>query len=251
MLKSSLQPAVLALDTSTEQMSIAVQRGAQVWTWEGPGGAQSSAHLIPAIEGLMAQAQLRYTDLACIAFGQGPGSFTGLRTACSVAQGLGFAAGVPLLPVDSLMATAQAALPAHDATRVALTPWRVLALLDARMDEVYAAAFTCTPGIDGHGVWHADAEAVLCKPEALALEFTSPVDAICGNALAAYGARLPWPELPRWPSLPTAQAMLSLVPALLAQGLAVPAEAAMPRYIRNKVAQTTAEREALKRPQGA
>ncbi len=237
--------AVLALDTSTEQMSIAVQRGAQLWSWEGPGGAQSSAHLIPAIEGLMAQAGLAYADLACIAFGQGPGSFTGLRTACSVAQGLGFAAGVPLLPVDSLMATAQAARQAH-ADQID-EPLRVLALLDARMDEVYAAPFSYMPANHGQGVWHADAEAVLCKPEALAAAFTQPLQALCGNAFAAYGERLPWPELPRWTALPTAQAMLALVPTLLAQGLAVPAEAAMPRYIRNKVAQTTAEREALKR----
>ena len=238
--------AVLALDTSTEQMSIAVQRGAQLWSWEGPGGAQSSAHLIPAIEGLMVQAGLAYADLACIAFGQGPGSFTGLRTACSVAQGLGFAAGVPLLPVDSLMATAQAARQAH--ADPGDEPLRVLALLDARMDEVYAAPFSYMPANHGQGVWHADTEAVLCKPEALAAAFTQPVQALCGNAFAAYGERLPWPELPRWTALPTAQAMLALVPKLLAQGLSVPAEAAMPRYIRNKVAQTTAEREALKRP---
>lgn len=112
------------------------------------------------------------------------------------------------------------------------------------MDEVYAAPFTYTPG--HKPVWHADTEAVLCKPEALALAFTPPVQALCGNAFAAYGERLPWPELPRWTALPTAQAMLALVPMLLAQGLSVPAEAAMPRYIRNKVAQTTAEREALK-----
>lgn len=241
-----MQMAVLALDTSTEQMSIAVQRGAQVWSWEGPGGAQSSAHLIPAIEGLMAQAGLAYADLACIAFGQGPGSFTGLRTACSVAQGLGFAAGVPLLPVDSLMATAQAARQAH--ADPVDEPLRVLAVLDARMDEVYAATFSDRSAHAAQGVWHADAEAVLCKPEALASSFTQPIHAICGNAFAAYGERLPWPELPRWAALPTATAMLALVPALLAQGLAVPAELAMPRYIRNKVAQTTAEREALKRP---
>lgn len=235
---------VLALDTSTEQMSIAVQRGAQVWAWEGPGGAQSSAHLIPAIEDLMAQAGLRYMELSCIAFGQGPGSFTGLRTACSVAQGLGFAAHVPLLAVDSLMATAEAARQAHAPQAFEL---RVLALLDARMDEVYACAFDLRA--DG---WHACAEAELLRPEGLSDVAADPaLMALCGNAFAAYGPRLPRPELPRWQALPTAQAMLKLVPALWVRGLAVPAEEAMPRYIRNKVAQTTAEREALKRPQGS
>ena len=234
---------VLALDTSTEQMSIAVQAGARVWTWEGPGGAQSSAHLIPAIEGLMAQAHLTYTDLDCIAFGQGPGSFTGLRTACSVAQGLGFAANVPLLPVDSLMATAEAARQAHAPHAAEL---RVLALLDARMDEVYA----CTFEHHAEG-WRASAEAQLLRPEDLGdLAIDPALNALCGNAFEAYGPRLPRAELPRWSALPTATAMLKLAPALMARGLAVPAEQAMPRYIRNKVAQTTAEREALKRPLG-
>ncbi|MFS2054919.1 tRNA (adenosine(37)-N6)-threonylcarbamoyltransferase complex dimerization subunit type 1 TsaB, partial [Variovorax sp. CT11-76] len=72
-------PDVLAFDTSTEQLSIAVRRGERVWTHEGAGGAQSSATLIPLIQQLLAEAGLALAQLDAIAFGRGPGSFTGLR----------------------------------------------------------------------------------------------------------------------------------------------------------------------------
>ena len=92
---------LLAFDTSTDVMSIAVQRtvdgSAQVWQQTAVGGAQTSTHLIPVIQQLMAQADLRFDQLDAIVFGRGPGSFTGLRTACSVAQGLAFGAKVPVL----------------------------------------------------------------------------------------------------------------------------------------------------------
>ena len=76
---------LLALDTSTDTLSIAVQRGDAVWEHSGPGGPQTSTELIPAILALMAQAGLEFAELRAIVFGRGPGSFTGLRTACSVA----------------------------------------------------------------------------------------------------------------------------------------------------------------------
>ncbi|MBC7471527.1 MAG: tRNA (adenosine(37)-N6)-threonylcarbamoyltransferase complex dimerization subunit type 1 TsaB, partial [Ramlibacter sp.] len=75
---------LLAFDTSTETMSIAVADGARLWRHSGTGGAQASSTLIPAIQALLAEAGLGLRQLDAIAFGHGPGSFTGLRTACSV-----------------------------------------------------------------------------------------------------------------------------------------------------------------------
>ena len=99
---------LLAFDTSTDALSIAVQHGARVWQHSGAGGAQASATLIPAIRDLRAQAGLSFDQLDAVVFGRGPGSFTGLRTACAVAQGLAFGArggqGVPVLPLDTLLA---------------------------------------------------------------------------------------------------------------------------------------------------
>jgi len=97
---------LLAFDTSTEVLSIAVQNGAAMYEFVGTGGAQASSRLIPEIQVLMAKAGLALQDLDGIAFGAGPGAFTGLRASCAVAQGLGFGANVPLLPINTLHAVA-------------------------------------------------------------------------------------------------------------------------------------------------
>ncbi|APW40218.1 tRNA (adenosine(37)-N6)-threonylcarbamoyltransferase complex dimerization subunit type 1 TsaB [Rhodoferax koreense] len=224
---------LLAFDTSTEHLSIALTDGRQVWQHTGAGGAKASAALIPAVLALLAQAGLRLADLQAIAFGAGPGSFTGLRTACSVAQGLAFGAKLPVLPVDTLLAVAEEARHTQGATRV-------VAVLDARMDEMYTGRYRWTDGR-----WHAEADFSLVRPEALSI----PAGwVLAGNAMPVYGERFA-PRVDAEPdvfALPTATAMLRLGPALLAAGAAVPASEALPRYIRDKVAQTTAERLAVK-----
>ena len=227
---------LLALDTSTEQMSIAVQRRdvATPWQHSAAGGAHSSTHLIPEIQKLLAQAELSFAQLDAIVFGAGPGSFTGLRTACSVAQGLAFGADVPVLPVDTLLAVAEEArwqLAGADG-------FAVTALLDARMDELYAASY-----VFESGVWKQTEGCRLIKPENLGWD---GVGVLAGNGFAAYGARLPDGPGLRLLALPTASAMLRLAPALLAAGGAVAAAQALPTYIRDKVAQTTLERAAAK-----
>ncbi len=231
---------LLAFDTSTELISIAVTREVdglpRVWQHTGAGGAQASSALIPAIETLMAEAELSFEQLDAIAFGRGPGSFTGLRTACAVAQGLGFGAVVPLLPVDTLLAVAEEAR-ARQAPQA--SQLRVLALLDARMDELYAAPYDYADGR-----WQQRREFRLGKPEQVSAD---AVDALAGNVFAEYGERLrASATLPCWQALPTATAMLRLAPALLAKGNAVAAELALPLYIRDKVALTTEERAAAK-----
>ncbi len=235
---------LLAFDTSTDTLSIAVQRGeggaAQAWHHTGPGGAQASTALIPAIQQLMAQAGLQFDQLNAIAFGRGPGSFTGLRTACSVAQGLAFGAGVPVLPVDTLMAVAEEArFKAIESGHLeANVCFNVLALLDARMDEVYAAHYEFDSKLFNiHGDYQ------LIRPEKLAMEsFLQNGSLVAGNALAVYGERLAIGAAAYIHALPTASALLRLAPALLAAEQAVPADQALPTYIRDKVARTTQER---------
>ena len=221
---------LLAFDTSTEILSIALQAGQEgrVLEHTGAGGAHASATLIPAIEQLMAQAGLAMAELDAIAFGRGPGSFTGLRTAAAVAQGLGFGAGVPVLPIDTLLAVAEEAHAQCGATRV-------VALLDARMDEVYFAAY------EREGTrWRTLQAPALGRPEAVSV----PAGwTIAGNAHELHAARLP-ADAPHIHALPTARALLRLAPAFLADSAVHPAAQALPLYIRDKVAQTTAERAA-------
>lgn len=230
---------LLAFDTSTDTLSIAVGDGAQVWQHSGAGGAQASTTLIPAILALLDQAGLRLDQLDAIAFGSGPGSFTGLRTACSVAQGLAFGAHKPVLPIDTLMAVAEEARVQHGVEQVQ-------ALLDARMDEIYTGFYAYS-----QGRWQQRADFQLLRPEAVLQEEGW---ALAGNALAVYADRIPAATASnglRCAALPTATAMLRLAPALLAAGQAVAADQALPRYIRDKVAQTTDERMAAKAAVGA
>ena len=213
---------LLAFDTSTETMFIAVTDGTKIWQYTAEGGAKTSAALIPAIMALLREANLTLQLLDAIVFGRGPGSFTGLRTACSVAQGLAFGAGgIQVLPVDTLLAVAEEA-------RLKTEVNSIQAVLDARMGEVYAASYT-----HENGSWHANSEVQLCKPEQLQVE---PDVQLAGNCLD---------DQNRIHALPTATAMLRLAPAMLAAGLGVPADQALPLYVRDKVAQTTAERLAM------
>lgn len=239
----------LAFDTSTDVLSLGVAHGDQVWTQTLPGGAQSSSGLIPAVLAMLAEADLPLTSLDAIVFGRGPGSFTGLRTACAVAQGLALGADVPVLPVDTLLAVAEEAR--FEQSRAGLlspnADLTVLAMLDARMDEVYSAVYGWQAARHGegqeHGHWQNLSALQVSAPERLQSPDTGTV-LQAGNVFAAYGERLP--QGLRCQAMPTAAALLRLAPALWAQGHAVPAEQAMPLYIRDKVAQTTLEREALK-----
>ena len=225
--------AFLAFDTATEQMSIALAVGERVWTYEAVGGALASATLIPTILALLHQADVSLRDLDAIAFGRGPGAFTGLRTACSVAQGLALGAGKLVLPIDTLLAVAEDA-------RAGAPDLRVWAMLDARMNELYAAQYQFAGG-----QWQVLDAPMLTTAEALNRRWQeAPPQAVAGNALPAFhdhlqtGAAVLVPQ-----ASPRASAMLPLARALWRQGGAVDAALALPQYLRDKVALTTAERE--------
>lgn len=184
------------------------------------------------VPGLL-QALLRERDLTlaqcdAIAFGAGPGSFTGVRTACGLAQGLAFGAGLPVTPVVTLLAMA-------DAARAKGAGDHIVAVLDARMGEVYWAQYR----FDGQ--WQ-----TVTAPRLSAPEEVSEQDASCavGNGLAAYEDRFAGLRvLQRRPELmPHASHMALLGRNMLRQGLAVHARDAQPLYLRNKVALTTVER---------
>ena len=164
---------ILAFDTATEQMSLALGIDADVVAaFDAPGGSLASATLLPAILRLLAGAGMGVRDLDAIAFGRGPGAFTGLRTACAVAQGLAWGAGKPVLPVDSLLAVAETA-------RAGQAEARVWALLDARMDEVYAAQYA-----HGAGGWTVvDAPALESRLAGVALDHVAAA-ALWRHALA-------------------------------------------------------------------
>ena len=230
-------PTLLAFDTSTEVMSIALVRDGAVSSRDGEGGAQASQHLIPEALRLLRDAGLALRDVDAIAFGHGPGAFTGLRTACSVAQGLAFGAGKPVLPVDSLMLVADDARAQCDAQH-----WWVA--MDARMDEIYAASYR----FDGSR-WHNDVAPALYTLPALAARWdVEPPQAVAGSALEVFGGRLPLPahvaRVAR--SRSRAEALARIALQAWCQGEAIDAAQALPLYLRDKVALTTAERDAKK-----
>lgn len=235
-----MSAVLLAFDTSTEALSVALCWPQGRLAWNGEGGAQASAALLPRVRAQLAQAGLRWADLDAIAFGRGPGAFTGLRTACAVAQGLAFGTGLPVLPVDSLLIVAEDArarcLP--DAARC-----EVAVAMDARMGELYAARY----GWDG-ARWRTACAPMLCAPADLPAgwepEGTAPaVRAGSGLALLpagrgiAAGASLAQTD-------DRAAALLRLGQAAWDAGEAVDPAQALPVYLRDKVALTTAERAA-------
>ena len=251
----------LAIETSTDILSLALASthgdASEVWTRTLDGGSKSSQLVLPEIVQLMEEAQIGFTNLTAVVFGKGPGSFTGLRTACSVAQGLAFGANAPVLPIDTLLAVAEEARfqNAQQHTQNSAQPsedvQRFFVAMDARMDQVYTAAYECKSEWQSQKqvTWQCVQAPSVNSPEDISVpaewqdcEFTT-----IGNAWQAFAAR--WPAAlsrTHMHAMPTAQALLRLAPVAFAQGLAVSPEDALPIYIRDKVAQTTQEREQIK-----
>jgi len=233
--------ALLALDTSTERISVALCVGEREWIHEATGGAGASAALLPAIMDLLAHAGITVRELDAIAFGRGPGAFTGVRTTCSVVQGLAFGAGKAVLPLDTLLVVAEDAR-----ARCAFTD--VWVAMDARMDEIYAAHYAHTDAC-----WHVLSAPALYTIESLDARWKNePPLAVAGSALGALGERLRHGSAHAAPlAWPSGNALLRLARAAWAQGQAVDAAEALPLYLRDKVALTTVERDALKAAKAA
>jgi tRNA threonylcarbamoyladenosine biosynthesis protein TsaB len=232
-------PIILAIETSSELASCALFNSgatpAAVISRETSGVRTHSQSVLPMVQELLREAGVKLADCDAIAFGAGPGSFTGVRTACGVAQGLAFGAGLPVLPMVTLEAMAEACRARAGATEV-------LAVLDARMNEVYWAQYRYADG-----AWAALCAPALGAPQDVAPQLV-PGLAACGNGFAAYPEAFAGKAFAAdaiGDLLPHARDMAVLGAAALAAGLAVPADQAQPLYLRNKVAYTSAERQAI------
>ena len=221
---------ILAIETSGERGSVALLADATLHEYVLEGHARHSEHLLPTLRRLLGEAGLSLGQLDGLAFGAGPGAFTGLRLACGVVQGLALGTGLPVVPVGSLQALALEA---------PVGP--VLTATDARMGEVYWAAFDndgaepreilqprCTPPEDlriaGDGAWTGT-----------------------GSAFAAYPERIPTAVLQSLARVtaqeaPQARAVARIAARRIERGETVSAARAAPLYVRDKVALTTAER---------
>ena len=184
----------------------------------------------------MSEAGYALRELDGIAFGAGPGSFTGIRIACGLAQGLALANDLPVVPIATLEALAEAAWTGGGHSRI-------VTCLDARMREVYVAAYA---RIDG--LWETEADPAVMSPTAVA-GLGGPGWFGAGNGFAAYPALAAQLELATTDGTmrPSARAVAELGLKRLARGEAVAAEDAMPLYVRHRVALTTAERDAGER----
>lgn len=221
---------LLALDTSTQWCSAALWLDGRVLVREEDAGQRHSDLVLPMVGSLLGQAGVTLQSLDAIVFGVGPGSFTGVRIACGVAQGLAFGAGLPLVPVSTLEALAQASGAA-----------RVIAALDARIGEIYHAAYEREAT---H--WRCLAEPSLCRPDDAPLVAGADWTG-CGSGFDVYEAALRARHGAALSGIvhglvPHARAMAALGVEACRAGRLVAPEDAAPLYVRDKVAMTLGER---------
>ena len=234
---------MLAFDTSTEALSVALHCDAGSWVWNGPGGAAASAQLLPQIRRLLQQAGVELAQLQAIAFGNGPGAFTGLRTACAVAQGLALGAALPVLPVDSLLIVAEGVRAEHREA-----PTDIDVVMDARMGEVYAGRYRWAGGR-----WLCQVAPALRTLDGLhVLWAQQPPLCVAGSAVPTFGERLHSGDALRVADdIDRAAALMRVAQQMWHEHGGVDAAQALPLYLRDKVAMTVAEREALRHPRAA
>jgi tRNA threonylcarbamoyladenosine biosynthesis protein TsaB len=223
-------PIILAIETSSELASCALLRGETVISRVSSGVRTHSQSILPMIQELLAEAGIALKDCDAIAFGSGPGSFTGVRTACGIAQGLAFGASLPVVPVVTLDAMALACRQRHGAADV-------LAVLDARMGEVYWAQYLFEADAANIAEPAAVLPPTLSAPEGV-LPQAAPV--ACGNGLSAYAEA--FPAGGHAEVMPHAEQIAQLASIAFAAGKTVTAAEAQPLYLRNKIAYTQAER---------
>lgn len=221
---------LLALDTATDGCSAATWEGDTVHERFELAPRRHGQLLLSMVNEVLSDAGWEISDLDAVAFGRGPGSFTGVRIAAATAQGLAFGADLPVVAVSSLGALAQAAFATLGVRRCA-------AALDARMDEVYFGAFE----IDSEGIAQPAQRERVCPPEDVRLPGGKPWTAV-GGGWAAYESRLVARlgeriEAVHAHAYPRARDVAVLAAYGFSRGKGVKAEAALPVYLRDRVTQ--------------
>ncbi|SDY27503.1 tRNA (adenosine(37)-N6)-threonylcarbamoyltransferase complex dimerization subunit type 1 TsaB [Nitrosomonas sp. Nm33] len=222
---------ILALDTSTEYCSLALWLEGETLSREVLAGQKHTELLLPMLQEMLAESGLALTQLDGFAFGAGPGSFTGVRIACGIVQGLAFATDLPVIGISTLEAMAQRIGASH-----------VMTALDARMGEIYYAAY-----IQAADDWSIVQAPILCLPQHIPQPPGEGCWVGCGSGFDQYHellSQLYSNSLCRIElgCYPHAQEIALLAAPKLMKGLGIAAEEAAPVYIRNKVALKESER---------
>jgi tRNA threonylcarbamoyladenosine biosynthesis protein TsaB len=226
-------PTILAIDTATTDCSVALLVDDRLIGRSEAVGQKHSERVLPLVDAVLTEAGVPLTSVAAFAFGAGPGSFTGLRIACGIVQGLAYGAGRPVIPVGNLRALAASAFEPADSA--------LLAAIDARMNEAYCAVYRNDEDMTELR------PAALERPESLAgIAREWRVSAVAGEALSVFPEAWTIDRTVR--RVPLARASAAVIARLargdLARGRAVRAADAAPLYVRDRVALTIDERRA-------
>lgn len=222
---------ILAIDTATEACSAALWNTGEICAHFELCPREHTQRILPVVQDILSQSGVTLAELDALAFGRGPGSFTGVRIGIGIAQGLALGAELPMIGVSTLATMAQGAFRKGGATRV-------LAAIDARMGEVYWAEYVR----DEQGIWHGEESEAVLKPEAVKERLMQ----LSGEWVTVGTGWPAWPELAADAThltitdgevlLPAAEDMLPIAVYLLEQGKTVAVEQAEPKYLRNEVA---------------
>ncbi|MFT5895156.1 MAG: tRNA threonylcarbamoyladenosine biosynthesis protein TsaB [bacterium] len=228
---------LLAIETSSDACSVALLCDTEILTDHRIAAQQHGRLVLPMIDALMAQSELSVNQLDGVVFGRGPGSFTGVRIAVALTQGIALGAGVGVVGISTINSIAQGVYRLHGDCNVAVS-------IDARMDEVYFAAYA----LNENGVMSPVTQECLCSPESIPVLPENLDRKWAGSGAQRYANLLAEQyAVPRasikidmWPD---AYDLISLALPKVESGELQAAEQALPVYLRNKVADTTAERE--------
>ncbi|BDH45497.1 tRNA (adenosine(37)-N6)-threonylcarbamoyltransferase complex dimerization subunit type 1 TsaB [Salmonella enterica subsp. enterica serovar Choleraesuis] len=221
---------ILAIDTATEACSVALWQDGRTSAHFELCAREHTQRILPMVRDILNQGLVSLSEISVLAFGRGPGSFTGVRIGIGIAQGLALGANLPMVGVSTLATMAEGAWRKTGATRV-------LAAIDARMGEVYWAEYQR----DESGSWHGEQTEAVLKPEAV----TERLMALSGEWATVGTGWQAWPEMASGTpvtltdgqtQLPEAEDMLPLALEKFRRGESVAVEDAQPVYLRNEVA---------------